>query len=95
MMLYKYEDYGIIMTGTELVESGGQILFNGMTSHSQMLSPVVACLGTWVLCDMLLVERRMEPLHCLILLCVPGLLYMSRSRGGLLMLACTMLITCV
>jgi len=95
MMLYKYEDYGIIMTGTELVESGGQVLFNGMTSHSQMLSPVVACLGTWVLCDMLLVERRMEPLHCLILLCVPGLLYMSRSRGGLLMLACTMLITCV
>lgn len=94
MTLYKLEGYGTIMTGEELVESGAGMLFNGMTCHSQALAPVTACLGTWVLCDMLLIERRMAPLHCLVLLCVPGLLYMSRSRGGLLTLACTTLITC-
>lgn len=92
MTLYRLEDYGVMVTGEELIESGSAMLFNGMTCHSQVLSPVVSCLAAWTLCDMLLIERRMTILHCLVLLCVPGLLYMSRSRGGLLMLACIVLI---
>jgi len=75
------------VTGEELMESGSKILFNGMTCHSQMLSPVVSCLGAWVVCDMLLIERRVVLFHCAILSCVPVLLYLSRSRGGLVMLA--------
>ena len=93
MMIYKLEGYGVIMTGDELLASGDRVLFNGMTCHSQMLSPVVAILGTWVLCDMLLIERKLTLLHGVVLACIPPLLYMSRSRGGLLMLACTTIIT--
>ena len=93
MMIYKLEGYGVIMTGEALLDSGDRVLFNGMTCHSQMLSPVVASLGTWVLCDMLLIERKMTLLHGAVLSCIPPLLYMSRSRGGLLMLACTTIIT--
>lgn len=93
MMLYRMESYGMTITGEELMNSGTQVLFSGMTCHSQMLSPVVACLATWVLCDMLLIERRVCLLHSIVLMCVPILLYMSRSRGGLLMIVSVLIVT--
>ena len=58
-----------------------------------MLSPIVSCLATWVLCDMLLIERRVCLLHSALLMCVPILLYMSRSRGGILMLCSVLVLT--
>lgn len=91
MIILKNEALGHYVTAQELLSSGSMILFCGMTSHSQMLSPVVSCLACWVLCDMLLVERQVSLLHCLILVCVPILLYLSRSRGGLLILVCVVL----
>ena len=93
MMVFRAERYGNFVEAEELVKYGTQLLFNGMTCHSQMLSPVTGCLATWVLCDMILIERKIDLLHCAILGCAPILLYMSRSRGGLLMLVCVVIIT--
>ena len=76
--------YGIDLAGEDIVQSEGMTLFNGMTNHSQALAPVVSMMAAWVLCDMLLVERRLTWLHGLILSTAPILLYVSRSRGGLL-----------
>ena len=90
--------YGIEISGTELAVSTGLVLFNGMTCHSQMLAPVVSMMSAWVLCDMLLVEKRISILHVSLLAIAPALLYMSRSRGGLLELIAvlgTALFVCV
>ena len=84
MALDKMAVYGIEMTSEDLMASEGLRLFNGMTCHSQMLAPTVAMSAAWVLCDMLLVERRFAFLHVAVLSAAPILLYLSRSRGGLL-----------
>lgn len=68
-------------------------LFNGMTMHSQMLAPVISILATWVLCDMILVEKKVRLLHIGLLSITPVLLYLSRSRGGFLTLVVTMGLT--
>lgn len=93
MMIFRAETYGRIVEADELVNYGTHLLFNGMTCHSQMLAPVTGCLATWVLCDMILIERKIDLLHCAILGCAPVLLYLSRSRGGILMLVCVAIIT--
>ncbi|MBR4652407.1 MAG: O-antigen ligase family protein [Kiritimatiellae bacterium] len=85
--------YGIEMTGAEVAASEGMRLFNGVTCHSQMLAPTVALMSAWLLCDMLLVERRFTILHVSILAAAPVLLYISRSRGGLLEIVAVMLTT--
>lgn len=85
--------YGIEMTGEEIAASEGMRLFNGVTCHSQMLAPTVALMSAWLLCDMLLVERRFTILHVSILAAAPVLLYISRSRGGLLEIVAVMLTT--
>jgi len=90
MMIYKAEAWGNVITGDEIVQSEGQVLFNGMTNHSQTLSPVVMMLATWVLMDMILVVRRLSWLHAIILAFVPVLAYMSRSRGAFIMLLALM-----
>ena len=76
--------YGVNITGEELLAQGGMVLFNGMSCHSQMLAPIVLMLFSWVLCDMLAVEKHMTALHMTLIVISPMLLYMSRSRGGLL-----------
>ena len=83
--------YCIEMTGEEVVASEGMQLFNGLTCHSQALAPTVALMAAWVLCDMLLVERCFTLLHSAILMAAPILLYISRSRGGLLEIVAVML----
>ena len=91
MTLDKMAAYGIEMTGEELTTHEGMRLFNGLTFHSQMLAPIVAIMAAWVLCDMLLVERRFTILHSTVLAAAPILLYVSRSRGGLLDIVAVML----
>ncbi len=58
-------------------------LFCGVTNHSQTLAPLLAVTVGWVLCDMLLLERRFRWLHlCIVLFALP-MTYMTRSRVGL------------
>ena len=84
MMVSQAESWGWDLTGAEIAASEGLVMFNGMVCHSQMLAPVVAMMSAWVLCDMILVEKRFTWLHGGTLVTAPVLLYMSRSRGGLL-----------
>ncbi len=67
--------------------SGMNGLFTGITVHSQFLGPTIACCFAWLLCDMIIVERRFSPLHLALLLPIPLIAYMTRSRLALLVLA--------
>ena len=59
-------------------------LFCGITNHSQALAPLLAVAVGWVLCDMLLLERRFRWLHlCIVVFALP-LTYLTRSRVGLI-----------
>ena len=90
MSVEKMAAFGIDMTAGELVVAEGMKLFNGMLCHSQMLAPVTSMMAAWVLCDMVLVEKRITLLHFGVLAFAPLLIYMSRSRGGLLEIAAIM-----
>lgn len=90
MQIDKLAAWDIYVTGEELIKSEGLVLFNGMTNHSQALAPIVAMTTAWVLCDMLLVERRLTMLHGMLIAMAPVLIYMSRSRGGFLELVTIM-----
>ena len=61
-------------------------LFCGITNHSQALAPLLALVVAWVLCDMLLLERRFRWLHMMIVIVVLPLAYLTRSRVGLVSL---------
>ena len=61
-------------------------LFCGITNHSQALSPLLALTVGWMLCDMVLLERRLRWLHLAIIACTLPLMYMTRSRIGLVSL---------
>ena len=67
-----------------LSSANGIGLFTGITTHSQFLGPSLACVGGWLACDMLLVERRMRLLHILLLAPIPFMIAMTRSRIGIL-----------
>ena len=77
-------EYGIDEAAAMMMASGKTRLFGGITNQSQALSPIVACMSGWVLCDMLFVERRFSWLHSTLLAISPIMLYMTRSRTGLL-----------
>ena len=62
-------------------------LFTGITVHSQFLGPTVSCCFAWLLCDMIIAERRFSPMHLVLLLPMPIIAYMTRSRLALLVLA--------
>ncbi len=99
MTIQKMAAYGLEVTGDEIVANKeGMRMFNGLTCHSQMLAPTAAIMATWVLCDMLFVERKFTFFHGGVLAGTPLLLYMSRSRGGLLDIVAvmvTVLFVCV
>ena len=59
-------------------------LFSGITAHSQFLGPCLACIGGWVACDMLFVERRLRLPHLLLIAPIPIMIAMTRSRIGIL-----------
>lgn len=78
----------------EIVESGGNTLFCGITNHSQTLAAVSALCCLWTLCDLVFVEKRMRVLHLVLILFALPMLYMCRSRvafttmvAGLLMIS--------
>jgi len=64
-----------------------QTLFCGVTNQSQTLGPLLGQLFAWVLLDMLLVEKHFSKLHVLLLITAMPLLYYTRSRCALLVLA--------
>ena len=68
----------------QLQLEGGVSLFGGITNHSQTLAPLLALTVGWVLCDMLLLERRFRWLHLSIIIFALPLTYMTRSRVGLI-----------
>ena len=78
--------------GQDLIASGSIILFSGVLRHSQLLAPMTAMFMIWVLCDMIFIERRLSWIHGGILLAAPFLLYLTKSRTGLLALAVGMLL---
>ncbi len=59
-------------------------LFSGISAQSQFLGPCLVCIGGWVACDMLFVERRLNLLHLLLLAPIPIMIAMTRSRIGIL-----------
>lgn len=69
--------------GTQMMNTG-VALFTGITNQSQCMSTLAVMTAAWVLCDMLFVERRISIVHSTILFASVPLLYMTRSRGGLL-----------
>lgn len=68
----------------------GQLLFTGVTVHSQFLGPVLACVGAWVLLDLLYLEGGKSLFHALLLLPIPVMLFMTKSRIGLVTLVAAM-----
>lgn len=70
--------------GKEMLASGGQSLFCGITLHSQSLSPILALSMGWLLCDMLFVEKRIRLPHAVTIVAMLPMLYMTRSRVALL-----------
>ena len=67
-----------------LMDREGSGLFSGITAHSQFLGPCLTCIGGWVACDMLFVERRLSRLHLMLLAPIPIMIAMTRSRIGIL-----------
>ena len=65
---------------------GGIALFCGVTRQSQFFSPLCAAAITWVLADMLFIEQRFSKAHLAMIIIGTILLYLSRSRTGLLTL---------
>lgn len=78
------EAYGREAATAMMMASGDVRLFGGILNQSQALAPTVACLSGWLLCDMLFVERKFSFVHATLLAIAPVMLYMTRSRTGLL-----------
>lgn len=74
---------GVEAASAAFVESGGNGLFAGITCQSQVLGPCLGCVFGLVACDMLIIERKVSPIHLLIILPIPFLLAMTKSRIGL------------
>ncbi len=75
---------GIEAAEAMLAEHARMGLFSGITAHSQFLGPCLACIGGWVACDMLFVERRLRLLHLLLLAPIPIMIAMTKARIGIL-----------
>lgn len=62
----------------------GLVLFAGVTNQSQCLAVVLPCSLAWLVCDMLMIEKRIEKYHLLTIFVGLPLIYMTRSRTSLL-----------
>ena len=58
----------------------GDNLFQGVLNHPQTLGPVLAIPLTWLVADILLAARKIEPVKTLVLLGILVLLLLTRSR---------------
>ena len=58
-------------------------LFCGITFQSQALGPLLVCAFAWVSGDMLFVSRKFNKFHLFLLIPMPILIFMTRSRTAL------------
>lgn len=65
---------------------GGMKLFVGLLNQSQTFGGVVSCCFGWTICDMLLCEQRIRWPHMVLIVIAPVLVFITRSRMGLLIL---------
>lgn len=87
LMITNGEDAVDAEYATELLmERGGQRLFCGVTYQSQSLAGVVGCCFGWTVCDMLMVEKKLRWPHLLLIGAMPIVIFMTRSRMGLVIL---------
>ncbi len=73
-------EYGVDYVNLTFGSDAGGKLFGGVTNNSQFLGPAVACCFAWVLCDMWLVKKKISWFHILLVLPIPIICYMTRSR---------------
>ena len=78
-------NYGLEYADDMLVTTSRK-LFTGVTAHCQFLGPMAASLFGWLLCDMWLSEKKFSWLHIILLVPIPFISYMTRSRAALLSL---------
>ena len=76
-----------LMTGKAAMEAmlAGETvsLFQGMTSHSQVMGPMAAIMGTLVFADLAFSIKKWDRFYLLLLLCVSIVIYRSSSRTGM------------
>lgn len=74
----------------EMIEAGTaggySALFCGVANQSQALAPTLALAFAWVTCDMLFIEKRVRWPHLGLMIVALPLLYLTRSRVGILSL---------
>ena len=87
MQISKLQMWDANATAMDIGQKAGSVsLFSGVLFHSQCLAPIVAIAVGCVLCDMLFVEKKLRLLHLITIGASPVLLYMTRSRTGLVAL---------
>lgn len=67
----------------DIQAAGGLTLFSGIFNQSQVLGVVLSGMIAYLLCDMLLIERRISKFHLVIVVLALVETYMSRARVGL------------
>ena len=76
-----------LMTSEESIAAmlAGEItsLFQGMTSHSQVMGPMAAIMCTFLFADMAFSIKKPDPLYMFMILACPYLIYKTSSRTGM------------
>ena len=81
----QYLREGAIEEATRVITSGNVLLlFSGVTNQPQTLGPILVLLNGWLLCDMLLIEKRIDIFHSMLVLLASVLIMMTRCRTALL-----------
>ncbi len=86
-------EYGFAYATRVYSEGERTLLLTGITIHSQFLGPTAASCFGWLLCDMWLVKRRLSLLHLALLIPIPFICFMTRSRLALFILLPALLLT--
>lgn len=76
----------------EAALGGEMFLFCGVTMHSQVLSPLLACTFAWLICDLLFVEEELKWPHVVLIVLSLPLMYKTRSRVALLTIMVSLLL---
>ena len=85
MFIDQQSQWRMIQDAEAFIENyEGIKLYSGVLNHSQSLAPCVVACVVWLFMDMFLVEKKASALHLALIAMAPILLYMTRSRIGLL-----------
>ncbi len=90
---YILMEYGTAYANSYFNDASGIKLFSGVSAHSQLLGPTLACASGWLLCDMWFVKKRLSAFHLALLAPIPFICYMTRSRLALLVLVISLVTT--